>query len=68
MDGDWDTPDLSALLWPAQVNEAVLGASINGLAITRWIDRARHLSRPNSRRGSRRNIAYHYDLGNRFYA
>lgn len=68
MEGDWDTPDLRALLRLAQVNEVALGASINGLAITRWIDRARHLTRVNSRRGSRRNIAYHYDLGNRFYA
>jgi cyclopropane-fatty-acyl-phospholipid synthase len=67
MDGDWDTPDLRALLQLAQVNEAALGGSITGLAISRWIDRARHLTRANSRRGSRRNIAYHYDLGNRFY-
>jgi cyclopropane-fatty-acyl-phospholipid synthase len=68
MDGDWDTPDLRALLRLAQVNEGALGQSINGLAIARWIDRLRHLTRGNSRRGSRRNIAYHYDLGNRFYA
>ena len=68
MNGDWDTPDLRSLLQLAQVNEAALGAWINGLAITRWIDRARHLTRVNSRRGSRRNIAYHYDLGNTFYA
>ena len=57
MDADWDTPDLRALLRLAQVNEVALGASINGLAITRWFDRARHLTRVNSRRGSRRNIA-----------
>ena len=29
--------------------------------------RVRHLLRPNSRAGSRRNIADHYDLGNDFY-
>ncbi len=28
----------------------------------------RHALRANSHRGSRRNIAYHYDLGNAFYA
>jgi cyclopropane-fatty-acyl-phospholipid synthase len=28
----------------------------------------RHLARRNTRRGSRRNIAFHYDLGNDFYA
>ena len=30
--------------------------------------RARHLTRPNSLRGSRINIAAHYDLGNTFYS
>ncbi len=67
MDGDWDTPDLRALLRLAQVNETALGPSINGVALSRWIDRWRHLARFNSPRGSRRNIAYHYDLGNKFY-
>lgn len=68
MGGDWDTPDLRALLRLAQVNEAALGPSINGVALARLVDRVRHRARPNSRHGSRRNIAYHYDLGNRFYA
>src|SRR3546814_13261820 len=34
---------------------------------TRWIGRAIHWARRNSRSGSRRNIASHYDLGNDFY-
>ena len=34
----------------------------------RLIGRLRHLLRGNSRRGSRRNIVSHYDLGNDFYA
>jgi len=32
------------------------------------IERVRHTFRRNTRRGSQRNIAYHYDLGNEFYA
>ncbi len=32
-----------------------------------WIPRVLHLLRPNTRRGSRRNIFAHYDLGNGFY-
>src|SRR3546814_3211899 len=34
---------------------------------TRWIGLAIHWARRNIRSGSRRNIAYHYDLGNDFY-
>lgn len=68
MDGDWDTPDLPALLRLAHANEAILGRAVAGITAARWIDRLRHLGNANSRRGSRRNIAYHYDLGNAFYA
>jgi cyclopropane-fatty-acyl-phospholipid synthase len=67
MDGDWDTPDLSALLKLAHANEPSLGAQAEGVAVALWIDRLRHRLRANSRWGSRRNIAYHYDLGNGFY-
>jgi cyclopropane-fatty-acyl-phospholipid synthase len=68
MDGDWDTPDLTSLLRLALANEnAMLGAA-HGMAAFRIKDRLRHLTRANTRTGSRRNIAYHYDLGNRFYA
>jgi cyclopropane-fatty-acyl-phospholipid synthase len=33
----------------------------------RGFNRCLHLLRGNSKRGSRRNIAAHYDLGNKFY-
>lgn len=32
-----------------------------------WVDRAYHRLRANTRAGSKRNIAAHYDLGNAFY-
>lgn len=67
MDGDWDTPDLPALLRLAQANEHALGSSIDGNRLGRWLDRTRHLTRANTKHGSRRNISYHYDLGNAFY-
>jgi cyclopropane-fatty-acyl-phospholipid synthase len=35
--------------------------------VLRWLDRLRHRLRPNSRRGSRHNIAAHYDISNAFY-
>jgi cyclopropane-fatty-acyl-phospholipid synthase len=68
VDGDWDTPDLVGLLQLALVNEPVVGRPVRGLGFTRAVDRLRHLARRNTRRGSRRNIAFHYDLGNDFYA
>ncbi|TVR96739.1 MAG: class I SAM-dependent methyltransferase [Rhodospirillales bacterium] len=68
MDGDWHTPDLVDLIRLALANEDALGDDVEGLALVRWWDRFRHRLRPNTRRGSRRNIAFHYDLGNQFYA
>lgn len=66
--GDWDTPDLPVLLTVAARNRNALGRSFEGMAPLRWLNRLIHLARPNTRRGSRRNIAAHYDLGNDFYA
>ncbi|MEQ1715546.1 MAG: cyclopropane-fatty-acyl-phospholipid synthase family protein [Hyphomicrobium sp.] len=68
MAGDWTTPDLAALFAWAQVNENALSPAWAGSAVQRLADRFRHIARANTRRGSRRNIAAHYDLGNDFYA
>ncbi len=67
MDGDWSSPDLAALLELAALNIDCLTQRLHGLAPFRLLHRLKHLGRPNSRRGSRRNIAAHYDLGNAFY-
>ena len=68
IDGDWSSPDLAALIEFALRNETALGSAIMGTAPLRLLNRLRHLARPNTLRGSRRNIAQHYDLGNEFYA
>jgi len=68
IDGDWDTPDLPALLTLAHTNERAMDSNIECVFGSRWLNRVRHLLRANTRGGSRRNIAYHYDLGNAFYA
>jgi cyclopropane-fatty-acyl-phospholipid synthase len=65
--GDWESPDLAALIELAARNEAAMTEALRGFAIVRAWHRLRHLLRPNSRTGSRRNIADHYDLGNDFY-
>lgn len=68
IDGDWDSPDLTALIALGAANESVLGRTLAGTLWPRLASRLVHILRPNSRRGSRRNIAAHYDLGNDFYA
>ncbi|MFZ5669857.1 MAG: class I SAM-dependent methyltransferase [Pseudomonadota bacterium] len=67
MAGEWDTPDLSALLTAFALNFDRLQALVAGNPLVRAIDFVAHLMRRNDRRGSRRNIHAHYDLGNRFY-
>jgi cyclopropane-fatty-acyl-phospholipid synthase len=66
--GRWHTPDLAAVLALAALNHAALTRAVYG----RWwgllVYRLTHLLRANTRRGSRRNIHAHYDLGNEFYA
>jgi cyclopropane-fatty-acyl-phospholipid synthase len=67
MDGEWSSPDLTALIELVARNSE-LETSIGGAAALRWIKRLRHGARANTRSGSRRNIEAHYDLGNEFYA
>ncbi|MBY0532878.1 MAG: cyclopropane-fatty-acyl-phospholipid synthase family protein [Xanthobacteraceae bacterium] len=67
MDGDWSTPDLATLIELAVRNEKALCEVTAGRWFTRFLHRARHLLRANTKSGSRRNIEAHYDLGNDFY-
>ncbi len=67
LDGDWDSPDLPRLLELLALNEQAYADGYYGSIWYRWLARLQHLGRPNSRRGSRRNILAHYDLGNAFY-
>ncbi len=67
LDGQWSSPDIEALFILALVNEQALGDVLDGRPMVRAIAHFLHRLRPNTRRGSRRNISYHYDLGNAFY-
>lgn len=66
-DGDWSTPDLTTLLEFGALNEAAWAGASSAAWPWRLLFRLAHRLRDNSRRGSRRNIAFHYDLGNDFY-
>ena len=67
MEGWWTTPDLQALLDLLVLNSDTVARGFPGAALARAYGRLRHWLRANTRRGARRNIAHHYDLGNRFY-
>lgn len=65
---EWDTPDLTALIRLGELNEKAFGNAATPSKLMRLLNRLRHGWRANSRRGSQKNIAAHYDLGNRFYS
>lgn len=65
MDGLWRCDDLVALVRLLVINRDRLDAMETGLArFGGWLLRGWHAMRRNTRSGSRRNIAAHYDLGN----
>lgn len=69
MHGDWSSPDLAALIYLLHLNETEMEQDFSRLQqLHTWLAAMQHRLHRNSRRGSRRNIAYHYDLGNDFYA
>jgi len=68
MDDDCRSPDIKALLDFGAQNEAALAKATSGSFLSRGLERLRHARRANTRTGSPRNIAAHYDLGNEFYA
>ena len=68
VDGDWDCDDLVALVRLLVRNRDLLDSMENGLARLGGLAmRGLHAIRRNTRAGSRRNIAAHYDLGNEFF-
>ncbi|MCJ8142594.1 cyclopropane-fatty-acyl-phospholipid synthase family protein [Ancylobacter sp. A5.8] len=65
--GDWSSPDLPTVIELAARNLPTLADRVAALPPVRLWNRLRHALRSNSRTGSRRNISFHYDLGNAFY-
>ena len=63
----WDTDDLVGLMCLAALNRDAVEKAIYGRWWGQLLYRLRHFLRANTRTGSRRNIAAHYDLGNEFY-
>ena len=66
--GEWETSNLTQLILLGDINERALGNAVTPSKFINLIEKLRHQRRGNSKRGSRRNIAAHYDLGNEFYS
>jgi cyclopropane-fatty-acyl-phospholipid synthase len=67
MEGFCDSPDLPVLIALLAENEKALGAMARPNLLHGLVLKLLHRRRENSRRGSRKNIHAHYDLGNEFY-
>ena len=66
--GEWDSPDPVQIFALFTLNRNALGNSARASAPMRLAARLLNHFRRNSRSGARRNIEFHYDLGNDFYA
>jgi cyclopropane-fatty-acyl-phospholipid synthase len=67
INGTWNSPDLAALLKLFIANREAAESIIYGSWWGSLAYRLKHLLNRNSRRGSRKNIHAHYDIGNSFY-
>ena len=67
MDGEWEADDLASFLTLAAENEDQLELVTPLTKVLNLGNDALHLLRRNTRRGSRKNIAAHYDLSNEFF-
>ena len=67
LDGWWSTPDLQTFMDVVTNDNPEIYEGFGGMALVRLYERLRHWLKGNTRTQARRNIAYHYDLGNEFY-
>ncbi|MEM6759533.1 MAG: cyclopropane-fatty-acyl-phospholipid synthase family protein [Pseudomonadota bacterium] len=67
LDEWWSTPDLQAFMdWVHADNESLYDG-FPGLGLVRQFEKFRFWLQRNHREQARKNISYHYDLGNEFY-
>ena len=67
LEGWWSTPDLQTFMdLILDSNEGVFDG-FPGAGLVRAFEKFRHWLNGNSKRQARKNISFHYDLGNKFY-
>ncbi|WP_022976652.1 SAM-dependent methyltransferase [Nevskia ramosa] len=67
LDDCWDTPDLTRLLMVMYLNEPHYKGPFEMNWIGRFFGMVKHKLKANTKRTAKKNIEYHYDLGNEFY-
>jgi len=67
LDGWWSTPDLQALMDLFHAGNERLYDGFPGFGLLRLFENLIYWLHSNTRRQARKNISYHYDLGNEFY-
>ncbi|QEE35460.1 class I SAM-dependent methyltransferase [Octadecabacter sp. SW4] len=67
MDGWWSTPDLQAFMDLVHDDAEEMYDGFPGQRFVRAYEQLRFWLQSNSKRQARKNISYHYDLGNEFY-
>ncbi len=68
MDGDWSSSDITQVLTYFLVNRTIYDDVAGQSVIVNTLESLRHWFNRNTRTGSKKNIAAHYDLGNEFYS
>lgn len=67
LDGWWSTPDLQGFMDLVQEGNDAVYDGFPGMGLVRAYERMRFWLQSNSKKQAKKNISYHYDLGNDFY-
>tara|TARA_R110002020_G_scaffold475274_1_gene709358 strand:- start:12188 stop:13450 length:1263 start_codon:yes stop_codon:yes gene_type:complete len=67
LDGWWSTPDLQAFMDFIHADNEDIYDGFPGMGLVRMYEQLRFWFQRNSKGQARKNISYHYDLGNDFY-
>lgn len=67
LDGWWSTPDLQAFMDLVNSDNDGMYNGYPGQKLVEWYEKIRFWFQRNTKSQARRNISYHYDLGNDFY-
>jgi cyclopropane-fatty-acyl-phospholipid synthase len=68
LEGGWSTPDLQAFMDLVHHDNEGMYDGYPGMGLLRAYEKLRFWLQSNSKGQARKNISYHYDLGNAFYA
>lgn len=68
IEGWWSTPDLQALMDLLHAGNELVYDGFPAVRMLRFYEKLRFRLQSNTRVQAKKNISYHYDLGNEFYA